>query len=133
MNHVLIVEDDRTHRAMTQEILTDLGFKVTTADNGFTALSKISSNPQGFACILMDWEMPEMDGLETVRSIRANQVEDGWPYIPIIAFTSNKQPGDEEQCLAAGMDGYLSKDLFFPKWRKELQQKLSGWIESHDS
>ena len=127
--HVLIVEDEQTHRALMEEILLDMGLKVTVADNGFTALEKLRISPEAFDMVILDWEMPEMDGLETVRKIRERQVEEGWPHIPVLAFTANKRDGDAEKCLAAGMDDYLSKEIFLPKWRAALIEKLKNWLD----
>ena len=126
--HVLVVEDEHTHRALTEEILVSLGLKVTSVDNGFAALDKLEVSPENFNLIIMDWEMPEIDGLETVRQIRARQVKDGWPHIPVLAFTSNKREGDEEKCLAAGMDDYLPKQIWLPKWQPLLLEKLEKWL-----
>ncbi len=126
--HVLIVEDEQTHRALTEEILLELGLKVTPVDNGFAALDKLETGHALFDLIILDWEMPGIDGLETARKIRARQVEDDWPHIPILAFTANKREGDKEKCLAAGMDDYLSKEIFMPKWRPLLLEKLDKWL-----
>ena len=126
--HILIVEDEQTHRALTEEILLSLGLKVTPVDNGFAALDKLEVAPESFDLIILDWEMPEMDGLETVRQIRARQVKDGWPHIPVLAFTANKREGDEETCLAAGMDDYLPKEIWLPKWQPLLLEKLEKWL-----
>lgn len=129
IHHILLVEDDGTHRAMAYEILTEMGYQVDAVDNGYAALSKISSDPEKFTLIIMDWEMPEMDGLEAARAIRKHQEEDNWPYIPIIAFTANKREGDEEKCLAAGMDDYMAKEVFMPKWRLILDEKINTWLQ----
>ncbi len=126
--HILIVEDEQTHRTLTEKILRDLGLQVTPVDNGFAALDKLDVTPEAFDLIIMDWEMPEMDGLETVRKIRARQIKNSWAHIPVIAFTANKRDGDMEQCLAAGMDDYLSKEIFLPKWRIILLEKLEKWL-----
>ena len=69
-----------------------------------------------------------LDGLEAVREIRTRQVKEGWPHVPVLAFTSNKRDGDEEKCLAAGMDDYLPKEIFMPKWRQTLREKLERWM-----
>lgn len=129
-HHILIVEDDRTHRHITHEILEDLGFEVTITDNGYSALDKIENHPQKYNLVILDWEMPKMNGLETVRKIRAQQIENRWPHIPVIAFTANKNNGDHEQCLAAGMDDYLPKEIFLPKWKNLLNAKIHEWIKN---
>jgi len=126
--HILIVEDDLTHRGLTEEILLSMGLKVTSVDNGFAALDKLDLDPNAIDLVIMDWEMPEMDGLETVRNIRQRQMKNGWPHIPVLAFTSNKRDGDEEKCLAAGMDDYLPKEIWLPKWQPLLLEKLEKWL-----
>lgn len=129
-NCILLVEDNRTHRTMANNILQELGYKVIAVDNAYSAMAKIAIDPEGISLILMDWEMPEMNGLEAVRHIRAHQEEDGWPHIPVIAFTGNKRPGDKEQCIAAGMDDYIAKEIFMPKWRSDLREKISKWLNN---
>lgn len=124
---ILVVEDDRTHRALMEKILKDCDFQAISAENGIIALSKIDAG-QHFDLIIMDWDMPEMDGLETVKEIRKREVRSGEARIPVIAFTSNRDPGDREQCLAAGMDAYLPKDVWMPKWQDTLVDKLQGLI-----
>jgi CheY-like chemotaxis protein len=72
--------------------------------------------------------MPELNGYETARQIRIKELELRKKHIPIIAFTANRAPGDEEKCLAAGMNAYLSKDIWMPKWRSTLIDNLQGFI-----
>lgn len=124
---ILVVEDDRTHRNLMQEILKECAFEVEVAENGAIALSRLESG-QVFDLVLMDWDMPEMNGLEATRAIRAYEVRMGLAHTPVIAFTSNRNPGDREQCLAAGMDAYLPKDVWLPKWRPVLIDNLQGLI-----
>lgn len=126
--HILVVEDDHTHLALTEQILSSLGLRITSVDNGFAALDKLAVAPDAFDLIIMDWELPEMDGLEAVRKIRNKQVSDNWPHIPVIAFTSNKRDGDMKKCLAAGMDDYLPKEIWLPKWQAILLEKLEKWL-----
>lgn len=126
--HILIVEDEQVHRILMEGILSDLGLTVTPVDNGFAALDKLESNPEAFDLIIMDWEMPDIDGLETVREIRSRQVKNGWAHIPVLAFTANKRDGDMKKCLAAGMDDYLPKEIFLPKWNLTLLEKLEKWL-----
>lgn len=132
-HHILLVEDNSMHRSLGHKILVELGYNVTSVDNAFAALSKLADNPRRYALVIMDVEMPEMNGLEAVRSIRAHQEKDGWPHIPVVAFTGNKQPGDKEACLAAGMDDYMAKEIFMPKWRESLSEKLDLWLHNKDS
>lgn len=124
---VLIVEDDRSHRTLMDKILQFCAFKTVQAENGFVALSKIDSG-EHFDLVILDWDMPELDGLETAKAIRMREVKEDKPHMPVIAFTANRKPGDKEKCLAAGMDAYLPKDVFLPKWRETLIDNLQGLI-----
>lgn len=124
---ILIVEDDGTHRALMDKILKLCDFHTVQAENGVVALSKIDSG-QPFDLVLMDWDMPELNGLETVKAIRAREVKEGQGRLPVMAFTANRSPGDREKCIAAGMDAYLPKDVWMPKWRDTLIDNLQGLI-----
>jgi two-component system sensor histidine kinase/response regulator len=79
-----------------------------------------------YQLVLMDCQMPEMDGFEATRRIRAR--EGAGPRVPIIALTANAMEGDRERCLAAGMDGYLAK----PFRQSALQEALAAWIPARD-
>lgn len=125
---VLVVEDDRSHRLIMDRILKSCGFQTVQAENGFVALSKIDSAPAPFDLIIMDLDMPGLDGLETVKAIRMREVQNGVKHTPVIAFTAHRKPADKEACLAAGMDAYLPKDVFMPKWRESLIESLSGLL-----
>lgn len=122
---VLIVEDDSTHRALIEGILKGCGFDTSCAENGVIALSKIAGG-EVFDLILMDWDMPELNGLQTTRALRCREIEYGYMHTPIIAFTAHAQPGDREKCIAAGMDAYLPKDVWMPHWRQTLIDNLEG-------
>lgn len=124
---ILVVEDDRTHRLLMEKILKEFDFKTVPAENGLVALAKLDSGER-FDLIIMDWDMPGLDGIETVKEIRVRQAYGPLPHIPVLAFTSNKKPGDREKCIAAGMDGYLPKDVWTPRWRKNLIDNLQGLI-----
>lgn len=124
---ILVVEDDRTHRSLMLKILKECDFSAIPAENGYAALAKLETG-QRFDLIIMDWDMPELDGLETVREIRRRQTKNKTPHVPVIAFTANRRPGDRERCLAAGMDAYLPKDVWMPRWRQTLIDNLQGLI-----
>ncbi len=124
---ILLVEDDRSHRGLMDQILQSCGFQTVLAENGFVALSKIDQHKH-FDLIMMDLDMPELDGLETTKAIRMREVKQGAPHMPVMAFTAHRNPGDKEKCLAAGMDAYLPKDVFLPKWQKTLVDNLQGLI-----
>ena len=121
---VLVVEDNRVNQMVAQKILVKLGLQVATADNGIEALDKVASGH--FDLIFMDVQMPEMDGYETTRRIRAREAE-GTARHTIIAMTANAMSGDRELCLAAGMDDYITK----PIKMGELKQVIDHWCRAN--
>ncbi len=103
---VLLVEDNPVNRKLGTAILEKCGCSVTEAENGKYALEALDA--QDFDCVFMDVQMPEMDGFEATRLIRA----DGrWNNLPIVAMTAHAMRGDRERCIAAGMDDYLTKPV----------------------
>jgi signal transduction histidine kinase/ActR/RegA family two-component response regulator len=106
--HVLIAEDNVVNQRLTTRLLEKQGHKVTVVDNGLAALAILAQQP--FDLVLMDVQMPEMDGLETTAAIRAQEQETG-RHLPIIALTSHAMQGDQERCFAAGVDAYVSKPM----------------------
>ena len=110
LNHlrVLLVEDNLVNQQVARGILKKKGIDVRVANNGREAVELFATEGDQFDMILMDLEMPEMDGYEATQVIRQGQVNTA---IPIIAITAQAMRGDRERCLAAGMDGYLSKPI----------------------
>ncbi len=102
---VLLAEDNPVNRTVAERILGNAGHRVTAVADGAQALSVVQTRP--FDLILMDVHMPEMDGFEATRRIRALPPPVG--RIPIFALTANVMAGDQERCVQAGMDGYLAK------------------------
>jgi len=117
--HVLLVEDNELNQQVAQELLGIVGIKVSLAKNGEEALSAIKS--LNYDAVLMDAQMPVMDGYEATRRIRQSP---SFEKLPIIAMTANALKGDREKCLAAGMDDYISK----PIDPKQLYSVLKQWI-----
>jgi len=105
---VLLAEDNPVNQKLALSLLEKWGHRVTLANNGVEALDCVRRRP--FDLILMDWQMPEMDGIETTRRIREME-KSGGGHITIVAMTANAMQGDRERCLAAGMDGYISKPI----------------------
>ncbi|SFR14611.1 hybrid sensor histidine kinase/response regulator [Desulfoscipio geothermicus] len=103
---ILLIEDNPINLQMTKEILNHLGFDTDTAENGFIALQRVEK--KFYDAVLMDIRMPEMDGYETTRRIRALQ---GTENLPIIALSADAVEGVAEKAKAAGMNGYLTKPL----------------------
>ncbi|MDH5298980.1 MAG: GAF domain-containing protein, partial [Desulfobulbaceae bacterium] len=106
--HILLVEDEFINRTLTEEIIRQQNWQVTTAENGRAALDLLAG--RDFHLILMDVQMPEMDGFETTAAIREGEKATG-RRIPIVALTAHAIKGYREKCLAAGMDDYLSKPI----------------------
>jgi PAS domain S-box-containing protein len=106
---ILFVEDDQVSRLYTVRLAEKLGHRVATADDGRQALAALRDG--AFDIVLMDVQMPVMDGLEAARRIRAGEAGPGNAGIPIIALTAYAMSGDKETFLAAGMDGYLPKPV----------------------
>ncbi len=125
---VLVVEDNLVNQTLTARLLERLGFLVDVAAGGQEALDALTH--QTYDAILMDCQMPGMDGFEATAAIRERERgAQGGPrsrHVPIIAVTANAMQGDRERCLAAGMDDYLSK----PVRSSELQLALQRWIPS---
>ncbi len=115
---ILLTEDNELNRLLASAILNDYGAMVTEAENGAIAISQMQQNY--FDLVLMDVQMPVKDGLEATKYIRAN-VDAG---IPIIALTANAQKSQEEQCLAAGMNDFISK----PFTETRLVQLVGKWL-----
>jgi CheY-like chemotaxis protein len=105
---VLLVEDTPVNQKLAVALLEKRGFGVTTAGNGKAALAALEREP--FDLVLMDLQMPEMDGLEATSAIRDGEKSTG-RHVPIIAMTAHALKGDQERCLAAGMDAYVSKPI----------------------
>ncbi|MBI5752452.1 MAG: response regulator [Hydrogenophilales bacterium] len=105
---VLLAEDNPVNQALAVALLTKHGHQVHLAHHGGEALAALEN--EAFDLILMDMQMPEMDGLEATRRIRAREQASGG-HLPIIAMTANALPGDRERCLEAGMDGYVAKPV----------------------
>ena len=105
---ILVAEDNPVNQAVVVRMLEKMGHTLTIAHNGNQALSMLGSAV--FDLVLMDVQMPEMDGLTATRRIRENEKATG-SHIPIVAMTAHAMKGDRERCLQAGMDGYITKPL----------------------
>ncbi len=109
--NILLTEDNPVNRVLAQKILQKQGHTVTCANNGREAVQLWEHGaPRKFDIVLMDVQMPEMDGLQATAYIREKEKESG-AHIPIVAMTAHAMKGDRERCLAGGMDGYLSKPI----------------------
>jgi signal transduction histidine kinase/ActR/RegA family two-component response regulator len=107
--HVLLAEDNAVNQRLATVLLERRGYSVTLAENGQQAVDALEAG--AFAAVLMDMQMPVMDGLEATREIRRRELTRGSARIPIIAMTANAMQGDRETCLEAGMDDYITKPI----------------------
>jgi CheY-like chemotaxis protein len=106
---ILLAEDNPVNQRVAQRMLEKLGHSVVVANNGREAVDALEG--ARFDAVLMDMQMPEMDGLQATGAIRTREVVQGLARIPVIALTANAMKGDREKCLMAGMDAYLSKPI----------------------
>jgi CheY-like chemotaxis protein len=107
---VLLAEDNLVNRKLVVRLLEKRGHHVHAVENGRIAVTAIASAATGFDVVLMDLQMPEMSGFEATHEIRERE-RGGDVHLPIVALTAHAMAGDRERCLAAGMDGYLSKPI----------------------
>jgi two-component system sensor histidine kinase/response regulator len=119
--HVLLAEDNAINRELVVRLLSNRGHSVVVASNGKQAVSALET--QSFDVVLMDVQMPEMDGFEATAVIRQKDKAIG-THVPIIALTAHAMKGDRERCLAGGMDGYVSK----PVQAEELIKAVEGLV-----
>jgi len=120
--HALLVEDNPVNRQVAQRLLSLIGISFDTAENGKEGFEMMGRG--NFDVVLMDCQMPVMDGYTATRSRRTLEQERSLPRIPIIAMTANAMAGDREKCLASGMDDYMSKPLN----RGLLEQTIRKWM-----
>ena len=122
--HILLVEDNELNREIAQEILREYGFRVDTAENGEVAVEKVSTAaPGSYDLVLMDVQMPIMDGYTATRKIRALD-DPARATLPIIAMTANAFDEDRRNALESGMNGFLSKPIVIGDLVQELHKIL---------
>jgi CheY-like chemotaxis protein len=122
--HILLAEDNVVNQRLAARLLEKWGHTVTVVSTGKDVLTALAQ--QSFDLVLMDVQMPEMDGLEATTAIRLQERRTA-TYMPIIAMTANALQGDAEQCIAAGMDGYIAK----PVRPDDLYTAITRLLESH--
>ncbi len=120
---ILIAEDNPVNRRLALQQLKKLGYQATAVEDGREAVAAVAREP--FSLVLMDCQMPNLDGFEATRAIRRNELETG-RHVPIVAMTANALEGDREACLAAGMDDYIAK----PVQLADLRRVLEAWSQS---
>jgi signal transduction histidine kinase/DNA-binding response OmpR family regulator/HPt (histidine-containing phosphotransfer) domain-containing protein len=119
---VLVVEDNKVNQKVVLAMLAKFGLAPALAENGQVALDRLAEAP--FDLVLMDCQMPVLDGYEATRMLRARELAEGSRRTPVVALTAHAAAGEREKCLAAGMDAYLSK----PVSQKELAATLARWL-----
>ncbi|WP_051327321.1 PAS domain S-box protein [Desulfatibacillum aliphaticivorans] len=121
---LLLVEDNLVNRKVALSILDNLGFRTDAVSNGLEAISALENQP--YDLVLMDCQMPELDGYEATKRIRSAESRVLNQGIPIIAMTAHAMAGDREKCIACGMDDYISK----PVEPAALNQLVEKWLDS---
>jgi CheY-like chemotaxis protein len=120
--NILVVEDNTINQKLIVRVLKILGEEADLANNGLEALDAVLKKK--YDIVLMDIQMPEMDGLEATRRIRTNVSITNQPII--IAMTAHALQGDQEKCINAGMNDYMSKPIFID----EVKRILKKWYET---
>lgn len=119
--NILLVEDEEINLFLATAVLEREKIRIVSAQNGQEAVNLYKSRM--FDCILMDVQMPEMDGYQATAAIRRHEKQYGG-HIPIIAMTANAMQGDRQKCIAAGMDGYVTKPLHADELLSAIEQQL---------
>ena len=122
---LLVVDDNPVNQKVAVKMLEKLGYRVDVAGNGNEGLAALSRH--AYTLVFMDCQMPELDGFETTRMIRAH--EQPGTHLPIIAMTANAMEGDREHCLSSGMDDFVSK----PVKSQDLHRVLTQWLSPSDN
>ena len=117
--HILLCEDGEMNRVLIERVLRNGGAEVTSVENGLEGVEAVEERPSAYDLVLMDMQMPVMDGYSASEKLRANGF-----LRPIVALTAHVMSGDEERCLKAGCTGYLGKPLDMDKFFKTLSDQL---------
>jgi len=127
---VLVAEDSLVNQKLVTALLERQGHRVVVAANGKEAVAAFHAQP--FDLVLMDLQMPEMDGLEATAAIRVAEKHSG-SHVPIVAMTAHAMPGDRERCLESGMDEYLAKPIRGPRLVAAIEAVLAGAVAPEPS
>jgi two-component system sensor histidine kinase/response regulator len=122
---LLLVEDNLVNQKVVLAMLRKKGYRIDIANDGQEALDKLESAADPYDLVLMDVQMPVLDGLETTRMMRRNP---RWKGLPVVAMTAHAMTGDRERCLQAGMNGYISKPVQPAHLITTVEQHLAGEV-----
>ena len=125
---LLLVEDNHVNQKLVLAILRKKGYRIDVANHGREAIEKIEAAEIPYVAVLMDVQMPVLDGLETTRHLRRDS---RWTKLPIIAMTAHAMTGDRERCLQAGMNGYISKPVQPAHLIATVEEFLNHQVTSH--
>lgn len=125
---VLLVEDNRVHREVACAVLENHGMHVVQARNGEEALVLLQQH--SFALVLMDIEMPWMNGIRTAQAMRLLKEEGKVEDIPIIALTADLREETHRDCIEAGMCDVIPKHIWKPKWNALISEKIETWLQA---
>ncbi len=120
---VLLVEDNPVNQLVAKKMLEKVGLSFEVVNDGEKAISRLKL-PHNFNLVLMDCQMPVMDGYEATQALRKHEEDNESKHLPVIAMTANAMEGDKDKCLAAGMDDYVSK----PVNQQSLKETLVKWL-----
>jgi CheY-like chemotaxis protein len=126
---ILVAEDNGVNQVLAKRLLEQRGHTVAVVNNGVEALAQLQT--AAFDVVLMDVQMPEMDGFEATHAIRERERISG-KHLPIIAITAHVMKGDQERCQEAGMDGYVSKPLQTAELFAAIERCLSSLPDTAD-
>ncbi len=121
MRHILVIEDNPVNMELTVDLLESYGYKVTPAEDGFVALDKVRDNH--FDLILLDIQLPKMDGLEVLSHLKDSETTKD---IPVIALTAHSMRGDDDRFIAAGCIDYISKPIDIHDFREKIKYYLGA-------
>lgn len=128
---ILLIEDNPVNQMVIEGMLRSLGYQVTTASSGHEALKVLADYPNRFAAMLLDLRLPDLDGVSVYESYRLRCTQN--PPIPCIALTASAMEVDRQRCIAAGMQGFLSKPLARQSLRNALQRLIPGEVFNNQS
>ncbi|WP_304641672.1 ATP-binding protein [Pseudomonas sp.] len=131
MRPVLLIEDNPVNQMVIEGMLRSLGYQVTTAGSGHEALKLLGDQPNQFAAMLLDLRLPDQDGVAVYEAYRSQCAEH--TPIPCIALTASAMEIDRQRCLAAGMQGFLSKPLARQSLQRALQRFIPGQVTNNQS